>query len=161
VPLPPWGGGAVLYRQGRPQHYICVTWSADTAPHLEPVIGSHRWQTWYEFLTVALALTTWGDNYVNEGIDVLSDNSGALTDALHLKGTPAMLPISRELAWRKATRRWLFRVAHLPAEHNDEADTISRVHAPGSNTRSFPTALRNCVRVDPLMFSDFWALRQP
>ena len=55
---------------------------------------------------------------------------GALNGALSLNSTaPAMNCISRELAWRRIVNGWQYKLKHLPAEMNDEADALSRLKA--------------------------------
>ena len=115
---------------GEITEYLCVVWSEDDAPHLGVVPGDTRHQTFFEFLTLFLALMVWGDGFVNESVAVLGDNVGALASALSLRGRGALLAVARELSWRQARRRWSFEVGHLPSEYNNVADALSRVADP-------------------------------
>ena len=77
-----------------------------------------------------LALCTWGDGFVDTTVAVLGDNTGALQNALALRGRGALLHVARELSWRQARRRWSFEVGHLPSEFNVVADALSRTSDP-------------------------------
>lgn len=41
-----------------------------------------------------------------------------------------MAAIAREIAWRRARYNWQYMIGHLAAEHNMEADAISKLSAP-------------------------------
>ena len=110
--------------------YFSVVWTEDDAPHLNVVPGDSRHQTFFEFLTLLLSLMIWGDTFVSFSVAILGDNVGALSAALSLKGRGALLAVARELSWRQARRKWSFEVAHLPSEHNNVADALSRVADP-------------------------------
>ena len=61
---------------------------------------------------------------------------------------PAMNAIARELAWRKIIYKWRYKLQHLPAEQNDEADALSRPTA--VPRRAFPKkVLESAVFVTP------------
>ena len=99
------------------------------------------------YLNVLLALIQWGDNYVKEAVTLCCDNVGALQDALDLKGSSTLLPVARELAWRRARCGWKFVVAHLPAEANTGVDTLSRRYA--SPQCPLPPRLESAIEVHP------------
>ena len=126
-----YGGGAVL-KDGNNivTHYFYVVWCGDEAPHLEVHPGDPKHQTFWEFATLLLCLLTWSDWFVHSSVAILGDNIGALNLALSLKGRGHLLAISREIAWRRARRKWLFEVGHLPSENNTIADALSRVNDP-------------------------------
>ena len=67
---------------------------------------------------------------MDTSVAVLGDNTGALADAISLKGKGSLVAIARELSWRQAKRKWRFMVGHLPAELNRVADALSRVSDP-------------------------------
>ena len=122
-----YGGGAVLRdADARVREYFSVIWNQDDVDHLGVEVHCSRFQTFWEFLALLLSLMTWADRFVEERVLVLGDNTGALTDALALKGRGPLLAVARELSWRQARRRWNFAVGHLPSEHNKVADALSR-----------------------------------
>ena len=126
-----YGGGAVLKNpQGQVVEYFNVIWTGEEAVHLEILPGDSKHQTFWEFATLLLSLLAWSRRFTEAPITIFGDNIGALSLALSLKGRGHLLAIARELSWRRARRRWLFDVAHLPAEHNNVADALSRVNDP-------------------------------
>ena len=120
--------------EGVVTEYFCVVWSEEDAPHLNIVPGDSRRQTFFEVLTFFLALLVRGDAFVDFSIAIFGDNIGALSAALSLKGRGSLLAVARELSWRQARRRWSFEVAHLPSEHNNVADALSRVADPAGKS---------------------------
>ena len=61
---------------------------------------------------------------------IRGDNLSALNVSNDLSSTsPGMNAIARELAWRKIVLQWKYKVKHLPAEQNDEADALARLTA--------------------------------
>ena len=88
----------------------------------------------------------------------MGDNAGALEAALQLKGAGPMLAIAREMAWRRARRRWSYRVGHIGAEDNNVPDTPSRLRDPTAS--KFPhQALRGAQRVPCPSVRGLWKLR--
>ena len=151
-----YGGGAVLRNgDGLIVEYFSILWTEADAPHLGVVPGDCRHQTFFEFLTLLLALLVWGDWFVDESLAVLGDNVGALTSALSLSGRGSLLAVARELSWRRARRRWSYEVAHLPSEHNVVADALSRVADPSGvpwpALALSQAQMKNCPRV-----ADVW-----
>ena len=120
-------------------------------------IGVPDSQTFWEFLTIALAICTFGSSFVVESLAVLCDNTAALQSALDLKGSGVNLAIARELAWRKARGRWAFTPGHLPAEQNTMADAISRLAAPDS--KALPFELQQVPCAEALQPEQLWKLR--
>ena len=153
----PWGGGAVLKRNGVAHEYFAVTWDAADIPDDEVRTGEPKFQSFWEFLTLLLALIQWGGCFVQESITILGDNTAALQNALDLKGKGLMLAVARELAWRKARHRWAFIVAHLPGEHNRTADALSRLAAPDPSP--LPESLQHAVHVRHTPVRKVWKLR--
>ena len=151
-----YGGGAVLRdAQGKIREYFFTVWSWDDAPHLSVEPGNPKDQTYFEFLTLLLALVVWGDWFVDHSVAVLGDNVGALSGALSLRGRGALQAVARELSWRRARRRWAFAVAHLPSEHNSVADALSRVADPAG--KAWPGwALREADCVKTPRVSELW-----
>ena len=95
------------------------------------------------FFTLLLACEMWAPRLCREALTVKGDNTGALEDALRMKGRVSMNHVAREFGWRKARYGWTLDVVHLPSELNDRADALSRLHAPKGSTRSFPEDLRH------------------
>ena len=152
-----YGGGAVLRAPGGDiDQYFTVVWQGNEAPHLNIIPGETRFQTFWEFATLFLALLVWADFFVDTSLAVLGDNTGALTNALQLKGRGPLLAIAREISWRKARRSWAFEVGHLPSEHNSIADALSRIADP-KETKGWPSkALAAARAVTPPRLSEVW-----
>ena len=126
----PWGGGAILRINGVAKEYFACGWSKASAAHLNVVPGDCKFQSFWEFLTLLLALILWGDAYTDESLTILGDNSSALQNALKLAGRREMVAVAREIAWRQIRGNWAFKVGHLPAEQNLFSDALSRRFAP-------------------------------
>ena len=126
----PWGGGAVLRVDGVATEYFACKWTEASAAHLGVWTGDSKFQSFWEFLTLLLALIVWGDSYTKECITVLGDSTSALQVALHLSGRREMVAIAREIAWRQIRSAWKFKVGHLPAEFNLVSDSLSRRYSP-------------------------------
>ena len=126
----PWGGGAVLRVNGVATEYFACKWTEASAGHLGVWTGDSKFQSFWEFITLLLALIVWGDSYTEECITVLGDSTSALQDALKLSGRREMIAVAREVAWRQIRGNWKFKVGHLPAEYNLVSDALSRRHSP-------------------------------
>ena len=155
----PWGGGAILRHNGHITKFWTAAWSAKDFEHLEVHIGEPSSQCFLEFLALFICLELWGDQFVTEALQVVGDNIGALEAALQLKGAGPMLAISRELAWRKARRRWAYSVGHTNTENNLVPDALSRLHDPVPAT--FPSnALSGAQQVPCPSVPGLWRLRE-
>ena len=109
-------------------------------------------------LALVWALVVWGGHFKEQSLAVLGDNTGALSNALQLKGSGPLLAVARELAWRQAKHGWQFEVGHVPSEDNFVADALSRRTEKGEP--HFPrAALRAATQVDAPKASEFWKLR--
>jgi len=150
----PWGGGAARRRGNRYLDYVVLEWDLSMVPGLNVTPGLPKHQTFWEFLMVLVSLLCWADGFPNEQLQILGDNTGALQTVLDMKGRGPMLAISRELSWRKARRKWEFRVGHLPSEHNGVADQLSRMAGP--DAQPLPHALRSAVRLPTPDLSRVW-----
>jgi len=153
----PWGGGAARRRNGRYVDHFALEWSEDLFPGLPVEIGQPKSQTFFEFVTLLLTLMVWGDSYTEERVTILGDNTGALQEALSLKGRGALLAVSRELAWRVARHSWLYSVAHLPSEHNSVADSLSRLWGPEPAAK--PRELGRSRQLTPPWLGAAWRAR--
>ena len=122
------GGGAVLRYGHEVYEYFAVGWSSSTAAALGVVPGLPKYQTFWEFFTLLLALILWADNFKNHQLAVVGDNTGALISALQLKGKGILAAVAREVAWRRERFGWSFAVGHVPSELNIVADALSRQH---------------------------------
>merc|ERR1712194_273249 len=154
-----YGGGALL-RDGdnRVVEYFAVVWDGSEAPHLGVVTHDTSFQSFWEFATLLLALCTWGDRFVHERFAVLGDNTAALSSSLALKGRGVLLAVARELSWRQSRRLWAFDVGHLPSEHNEVADALSRTTDPKGC--AWPSAaLASAVFRKPPRLVDLWLAR--
>ena len=140
---------------GTIEEFFAVIWSGEEAPHLPVVPGEARFQSFWEFATLLLVLLVWGDRFVDHSLEVLGDNTAALSNALSLKGRGPMLAVAREISWRRARRAWQFRVGHLPSEHNNVANSLSRVADPKG--AGWPSrALSAASEAKPPRLQDVW-----
>jgi len=156
-----YGGGAVLRNSEKQvKEYFSVIWCDEDALHLDVVKADTRFQSFWEFTTLFLALVTWGDWFVDAPVLIVGDNTAALTDSLSLGGKGVMQAVSREISWRVARRRWKYMVGHLPAEHNLVADALSRQADPKSSRPLWPdAALASADFVSPPRLRDLWLAR--
>ena len=143
--------------RGKTVEYTRWSWKDEDVQHLGVTTGVPKHQSFWEFLTAALALTTWGRNFRKAAVALLCDNSAAMQSSISLKGKGANLHIARELAWRQAQHGWRFQVGHLPKEANTWADALSRLDAPDGV--SLPAELRQAREVQGPLVKDFWKLR--
>ena len=156
----PWGGGAVLWKEGRPVEWWSVVWDPD---QVRPIsrhisVGEEAWQTFWELLALALAVDMWATPFTP--LSILGDNTGALQIALTGGGkTPEMLAISRELAWRKARRNLQLGAGHLPTEANSLADALSRLCA--VEAKQIPRELQSLPQLPAPDVSAFWVAARP
>ena len=125
----PWGGGAVLRKGSDPVSYFSTVWDDAVLELLEAEAGDSRFQSLWEFVTLLLALITWREYSRKQVLFLLGDNIGALQDAISLRGKGAMNVVAREISWRRAKWPMHFDCAHLPKEHNVDADALSRLAA--------------------------------
>ena len=153
------GRGAVLFINNTPREYCIWKWDDTDASHLGVKTGIPDHQSFWEFLTVGLALCEWATTHASHTLSIQNDNLSALQQTLDLKGRGPMLEIAREIAWRKAKFRWAFEAAHLPSEVNVLADKLSRLHAP--EAASVPSELKDARRVTSKRVRDFWQLDRP
>jgi len=87
----------------------------------------------------------------------LGDDLAALSGTVNLGGKRGIATITKEVAWRKTRFGWNFAVGHLPAEANETADALSRVHAPpGSDSKPFPQQLRSVTRREVPDIASLW-----
>ena len=151
----PWGGGAVLKWAGEVKEYFKAKWRPKDFKHMDVTVGESRSQSFFEFLTLFMSLVLWASRGAGGAVAVIGDNTAALTNALGMKGRGPMLAISRELAWRRARGGWVFEVGHIPAEENQVADALSRLHA--EPPKKLPEkALLNANEVPPPAVSKLW-----
>ena len=106
-------------------------------------------------LRLILALNHWASPEVP--IVLVGDNTGSLQLSLDLNSTKSERLLLRELAWRKAVRRWTFSVAHLPSENNVVADLLSRWSERTSEARILPDALVGAAEVKVAPLASLWS----
>ena len=130
----------------------------DEAPHLSVTPNDPKHQSFWEFATLLLVLLVWADRFTEMVLDILGDNTAALSNALSLRGRGPMLAVAREISWRRARRSWSFRVGHLPSENNNVADALSRVADPKG--KGWPSvALGAAAEAKPPRLRDLWLAR--
>jgi len=117
-------------------------------------IGQPASQTFFEFMTLLVALLIWGDASPGAVLQILGDNMDAFQQSLQMRGRGAMLAVSREFACRRARFNWKFAVAHLPSESNSVANALSRQSDPES--LPFPTELMGLPRRKVPDLSRIW-----
>ena len=140
----PWGGAAILFVENEASEFFVTTWSKIS--HLRVIPGKSDFQTFWEFLTLCLAMRRWCPLY--DGVLFCGDNLASLNLALGLKGNGVEGAVARELAWRSARYRWSYAVAHLPAEGNKVADRMSRILDPSlPKLLELPSALIGAAEV--------------
>ena len=151
------GGGAVLYRENLPEAYFEVEWAQVDLSPIGLAAGNEADQSAFEFLTLLLVLTTWGDSARESGMALFGDNIAALQCAVTLKGKRALTAVSRELGWRRIRHGGWYAVGHIPAEGNVLADALSRTSAPeGSERKTKPDWLQQLPRVTPAKLPIEW-----
>ena len=148
----PYGGAAILWEEGEVTEWFAVTWT--NIPKLAVCTADSRFQTFWEFLTLALAACRWCPMY--DHLLICGDNTASLNLALQGKSKGLNSFIGRELAWRKARFDWRFAVAHLPAEANVLADRLSRLSDPSLPTlATLPSALLGAAVVNSCLDTFF------
>ena len=91
------------------------------------------------------------------GMTYFGDNTASLQMALSGKAKHELGHVARELFLKRAKQDWCFSVAHLPSEHNEVADTLSRLAEPG-RTSSPPVELKGAAEVHVPQPSSLWVL---
>ena len=80
-----------------------MSWTDEDVRHLGAKVGDSSWQSFYEMLTLGLALCLWAKD--EQALAVLGDNTSSLQDALDLSGSGAMLAVARFGSTLHALRR--------------------------------------------------------
>ena len=151
-----WGGGAVLFENDVPTAWMQIEWSeSDLYAGCRVKIKESKFLSFWEFLMFFLALERWGACGLN--LAMLGDNVGSLQNALAKKGCGASLRLAAELSWRQCCFGWEFTVGHLPSEHNNLADALSRLQQPNVPA-VFPEDLKQVTRDYPMPVSEIWVL---
>ena len=155
----PWGGGGILWVGFRPVEYSHFVWSEHTLLFLKAV-RSNTCQTLFEFLTVFLCLLTFERSVATVGVAVGGDNLSSLQNAIDCKSTrPAINLVGREIAWRKALRKWKLVAFHFPKEFNTAADALSRLSAPVPLPRPDAALQGAHLRLPPAQNETLWLTR--
>ena len=153
-----YGGGAVLKHGDTLHEFFIKEWCNEDVAHLKVWRDDPAHQTFWEYLMVLMSLIRWGHQFVHEEVAILGDNTGALQNAVSLKGKGELMAIAREISWRQAREKWAFSVGHLPSEHNVVADSLSRRYDP--DPLPLPTCLRNATQVSAPSVRLLWKLRK-
>ena len=98
--------------------------------HLQVQFGVSDHMTFWESLAFLMCCITWANWIDTYPVMIVEHNTGSLQHSLDLRGKGPLLSVSRELAWRKARANWEYDIGHIPTEHNDLPDILSRVDAP-------------------------------
>ena len=133
----PWGGGAVLYHDGRAVEWLSTDWGPTETEHLGAEVGSHKWQATFEALAVLVAVRAfsgrWGEEFLELGVG--SDSMSTLgAIGKGRSQSPGMNRVVRELTLDEAlsTNGFALVLRHVPAGENLLADARSRLGEPGS-----------------------------
>ena len=147
------GGGAVLRLREQIVAYTMVQWQEADAKILGVTPHNSAFQSFWEMVMLLICLEIWGDDFKQEELAVVGDNTGSLQNALDLKGSGAMAAVAREIAWRKERRGWAFAVGHIPSERNTIPDALSRQYE--EDPRAFPHhALQQAHFCEPPVVAD-------
>ena len=135
----PWGLGAVLFVDGRPQRWLASPLTEADVQTLGHPLGSSTGQQTWECLVLLVSLREWLPAWQLERahLEVRSDSVAALTMAMHLKvyGTGPGI-IARELAMVIGCATFRPDVfSHVPGLANVTADALSRRYEPGVSFR--------------------------
>ena len=150
----PWGGGGILFVNNVATRYFACRWSADEFEGRSVEIGPSASQTFFETLTMILALELWGRTL--HPTVVLGDSTAALQEALSLRGKGLQEELAQVLSVLVVSRSLSISVGHLPAEANLDADALSRLFEPDGAYQN-PFRLRpDVVRDIPLRPSTLW-----
>ena len=146
----PWGFGSVLVEDGVPVRWLAGRWASFELDLLGAVVGSSASQATFETLAVLIAVREWFEEWQDFRTSiVLRSDSLAALGAVASGSSPnkAMNTICRELALDLAEGKYQAELmAHLPARFNGLADALSRLEAPGSDSKSFPPELNGIQR---------------
>ena len=114
--------------------------------------------TGYALLTLFVVAATFSEVLSSTGALIRGDNLSSLNVANGLSSTtPAMNAIAREIAWRRIVYKWRYKISHLPAERNDEADALSRLNA--VPRRAFLKEVLSNATFAPAPLQDEWLWR--
>ena len=122
-----------------------VAWDSRIEALIGAKISQPASQSLWELMAMFLALEVFASECLDRGMLLCGDNLAALEAAANLRGRGPAAAITREVAWRRAARRWRYAVAHVPTEANDIADSLSRLHAP--EPAAFPAVCRGARQV--------------
>ena len=157
VDASPWGGGAVLFKDGRPIRCFACRWRRRDFTATGVEVGQPASQTYFEILALVLALELWCLD--STPVTLFGDNTAALQCALALKGKGEQLRLMQALAVIRNARSMDLEVAHLPSEANDAADALSRQYGPVADRKDWPFSDAAGIAIDtPVCPSDLWAL---
>ena len=106
-------------------------------------------------LRLFLALCRYSESM--PGIAFLGDNTASLQMSLSGKAKQELGALARELFLRKARHDWHYQVGHLPSEHNNTADYLSRLAQPGAPSTP-PIELKGAAEVTIPDLSSYWVL---
>ena len=153
--MPHLGGGAgIYYEDGEPVESFILFW--ERIAHLNVPVGDCAFQTFWEFLTLAMCLVRWCP--IRDNLIFCGDNTGSLNLALSMRASGINEAVAREIAWRAARYRWTYGVAHLPSESNTTADRLSRIRDPSlPPLAELPSCLVGAAEVK-VSLADFWSL---
>ena len=157
VDASPWGGGGILYEDGRPCRCFSVKWKRRDFKGTSVQVGEPASQTYFEILVLVLATELWCLDPTP--CTIFGDNVAALQAALALKGRGDQLKLIQALAVIRSSRTLELSVAHLPSEANEGADALSRQFGPVADRKPWPSDLGTSVTVvEPISATALWAL---
>ena len=138
--------------------WFATTWSSEKLSLVGVEPGQPRHRTFFELLTLLLALIQWGDFAAKDAVlTLVGDNTGSLQEALSLKGKGSLNLLSKELACRQAKHQWKFAVGHLATEANKIADALSRL----PQGAPLPDEVARAEQVQPIDIANLWTTLRP
>ena len=144
----------MLYIRDRPARCFACTWSAADFVNMDVTIGDPASHTFFEVLVLVLAVELWAERC--RAAAILGDNTGALQEALDLKGRGIQARLAQALSILVVSRSLALSVGHLPSEANTAADSLSRQSEPG-NRKPWPFTRAAGIAVDvPLSPAALW-----
>ena len=139
----PQGGGAVLYRDGRPIELLALTWTKEEEAKLQAKIGDPASQATWECYIVLRALWCWLTDRDQGFVRIRGDAEGVLAALLKRSSkSPLLNKVVVQITLTLARQFRALEALHVWSEQNVWADALSRLHDP-NDPACIPLELRN------------------
>ena len=162
----PWGIGAILAINGRPEEYFSIPTTTDDAAAVGMELSrDSKCQQAFEALALLIALRQWRYQWATTRcvLHVATDNMAALAMVCKMQPhSPALNVIARELALDIADALYEPQICeHVPGVANIAADALSRKWEPTHRYR-LPPVLKHATEVHPPQRPpSWWRSRDP